>query len=706
MKGQTLQVRVVGGMAQDLPQPIESASIVDNWIVDPGTQGFSSRIGYEKYRPDAADKFNPFNNLGRIDSIFVAQGSPNGARQSILFETLGTLYLFYEVGQENVIVALASLTPPTATDAPTTYTQWNDRVIVTNGRNAPLIIRLWPLSASADITDSVKEQIVRPLGFGGRPTSPEAYKVLTINATGSGASATTYTGKSTSNWYPVYGNAISFPNAFGMGTHAGGSGGEENNYQFKVSFISDTGSVSPLSTPVQIDWEIDPSAKGFRYCPTMDIPLGPDGTVARRMYGTFDDGEDFYFIADVRNNVETLFHATRRSKTFTTLAPSDTNSAPFPAKAARFASLYKQCVFLDGGRENGSTLYFSNPGFPDEYGAVNFITLSGGGGDITGLYAYYNLLLIFRESSIDVLTGNFPNFSVQTITKQVSCRAPSTIEAVPGLGLVFLATDGVYALTGGLDGGSVVNVVPLGIPIRRELTRLTVECAQRAVGRYSTIERAYHLYIPVDGDDRPSLGLVYHLEKKGWSIRTGFPVGCIDRLHNGTMVFGHNTGNVGSPNDESGLFVISATPAMGGSIVGDTYQIAGPPTSTYQSAWHDFGDSQIKKQVQYVTLWVQTRGEITVDLSFFKDFEYSPLASDTRFVYQPPDRADQPVYDSAVVGTDAWQDAQLVPLRVPVAVQSCSWFKFQLQTTNDVIFVGYEIEYVSRGTTTIAGKRA
>ena len=40
-------------------------------------------------------------------------------------------------------------------------------------------------------------------------------------------------------------------------------------------------------------------------------------------------------------------------------------------------------------------------------------------------------------------------FTVSTISDSVTCRAPHSIATVPGLGVVVLARDGVYALTGG-----------------------------------------------------------------------------------------------------------------------------------------------------------------------------------------------------------------------------------------------------------------
>jgi hypothetical protein len=702
MKGSTVQVRILGGMQQTLPQEIEHATLIENMTLDEDTQAFSSRVGYERYRPDPADQFNPFSALGRIDSVYVLQQLPGGARQSLLIESGNTLYLYLETGQENVLVGLASRTSPAATDTPSVFTQFQDRVIVTNGLDAPLIIRPWPLAASTDITSAMKDAMVRPLGFYGPPAAPDVLKVATLEATTTAInSAASFTGSTTTNWYPVRPNAIAYPNLFGIGPS---SENNDNRVRFRVSLISDTGSESPLSDEGIATWRIETNNSGFRYAPSMRLPIGPRGTVARRVYRTQNQGLSFAFVDDVRNNAEQLYHI-GVSKTGAS-APNDLASVPFPAANARVCAVFKDCVFLDGGRDQSSTLFFSNPGRPDQYGGVDYITLDGGGGEVTGLYAYNNNLIVFRSSGIDVLTGSYPSFTVQTVTSQVACRAPNSIDSIPGIGVAFLAEDGVYALQGGLDGGAQFRVVPLGVGIRKELGRMTLECSPRAVGRYSPLERAYHLYVPVDGNDRPNLGFVFHLDKQAWSLRTGFPVGAIDRLHNGTLVFGHNTGaEAAGSNPPAGLFVLSGARSMGGTIVADNYVPGPAPVSVYESCWHDMGDAQVKKQVQYVTLWCQTRGNITIDFRYYKDFETEELAADNRFIYQPPDRANQPVLNSAVVGADKWQDSRLVPIRLPTAVQSCSWFKFRIDTTDDILLVGYEVEYATRGSVVIEGKQ-
>ena len=136
--------------------------------------------------------------------------------------------------------------------------------------------------------------------------------------------------------------------------------------------------------------------------------------------------------------------------------------------------------------------------------------------------------------------------------------------------------------------------------------------------------------MPVDGEDKPSFGLVYHVDKNSWSTRTGFPVGCICADQNGELVFGHNTGKPsGIPSTwETGLFVISRVRQAGYTVTGgDTATPRAAPTSIYKSNWMDMGKAAQKKFVKYVYLHVMTKGDNTIPITYYKDFDYNGTTS-------------------------------------------------------------------------------
>ena len=151
---------------------------------------------------------------------------------------------------------------------------------------------------------------------------------------------------------------------------------------------------------------------------------------------------------------------------------------------------------------------------------------------------------------------------------------------------------------------------------------------------------------------------------------------------------------------------MSGRRSLGGSILGDAFVYGPAPTSLYRSTWNDFGDAVQQKKVHYVTIWCLTTGSPTLTVRHLKDFSLT-ATSERSYESQPPDAADLPVYDSAVLGTTtAYRQERLVPLRVSVALQSCSWFAFEVETTDDLVIVGHEVEYTIGATRTIAGKRA
>ncbi len=154
------------------------------------------------------------------------------------------------------------------------------------------------------------------------------------------------------------------------------------------------------------------------------------------------------------------------------------------------------------------------------------------------------------------------------------------------------------------------------------------------------------------------------------------------------------------------MFLITARRALGGTVSENTFTYAAAPTSTYRSTWNDFGDAAAQKQVLYVTLWCLTTGRPTVTVKHLKDFSLTAV-EERSYQAQPPDAADLPVYDSAQLGTaTAYRKERLVPLRVSVAQQSCSWFAFEVSTSDDLVIVGHEIEYKFGKARTISGKRA
>ncbi len=727
MKQNVFQTPLAGGVETKLPQTAQNAGRAENLTIDKTTGGWSTRIGYEPYIASPTS-WTPFGLTGPVYSIHCAQELSGGARQHLFYEADGNLYLVYEaLGTDQVLTVAQNRNIPAPTEAGSWYTTTSYGTVITNGVDRPIIVRPWPLAGLVDATATIS-QCVRPFGFDGLPTPVDVRNVKPYPAPSGGSFPAP---KASGNgavtlWCPQQGNAIPDGGRWGLGfannTASGNEDGDkEAVFGWACSFISDTGSEGPISTLSSIKWALDAGAEGFRHACALELPVGPPGTVARKVYRTTNYGEDFvspgdttlYFIDLVRNNVETTFFDAVATANLGQPAP-EIATGPLPSPAARFSALFNGCLFLDGGINEPTTLFFSTVGLIEQFSAENYIELDSEGGAITALFGNYNTLLIFRENGIDVVQGDFSQgFSATTLSNKVTCRSPHSIKNVPGLGVVFLAVDGVHAVVGGLTGGAVNEVINLTAPQDDLIDRITPDCLARATATFSEKTREYHLYVPVDGSDRPNLGLVLHTDRlataerlSAWSTRVGFPVGAVTTLYDGTIVFGHHTGNeTGNATSQRGLFVISAKRATGMDFVGQNLVYNTAPTSAYRSAWWSAGDPQMQKQVSYVTVWVMTTGKPQIQMRHYKDFSLSPVLERT-YTAQSPDAASQPTLDSAVLGQGEYREDRLVPLRFSVAHMSAAWFCFEIETTEDIVIVGYEYEWTSKGTRVVAGVRA
>ena len=724
MKQNVTQAPLAGGLETKLPQSPSNAGVAQNLMIDKATGGWSTRLGYEPFVASPTS-WAPFGSIGQVTSIHCAQELSGGARQHLFFEADGNLYLVYEAaGADQVLTLASNRNVPSASEAGSWYTTTSYGTIITNGVDRPILVRPWPLGSYTEAVNTAS-QCVRPFGFDGLPTPADPRHVKPFPTPASGAEPKASGNGAVTLWCPSAGNAIPDGGRWGLGfpNNVGGNDGDkEAIFGWSVSYITDTGSEGPISTLSSIRWDLLAGAEGMRHACAITIPTGPPGTVARKVYRTTNYGDDYvspgdttlYFIDLVRNNVEDQFFDAVLTANLGQPAP-EIPTGPLPAPKARFSALYNGCLFLDGGIDQPTTLYFSVAGLIEQFPADSFIELSSTGGGITALYAHYTSLLIFRERGIDVVQGDYTNgFTVTPLTANVTCKAPHSIATVPGLGVVFLAVDGVYAVLGGLQGGAISEVVNLTVQQDAVISRITPDCHARAVACFSELTREYHLYVPVDGNDRPNLGMVLHVDRlasaeqglSAWSTREGFPVGAVTTLYDGTIVFGHNVGAQAGGNDsQRGLFVISGKRSLGSDYVGEFLVPSNPPKSIYRSAWNSYGDPQLQKQVSYVVLWMLTTGEPKVTMRHYKDFSLEPLVEQT-YTAQSPDSAPQPVLDTAVLGKGQYRIPRLVPLRFSVAHQSAAWFCFEVETDEDLVLVGYEYEWTTKGTRVVAGVRA
>ena len=427
----------------------------------------------------------------------------------------------------------------------------------------------------------------------------------------------------------------------------------------------------------------------------------------------------YYYVATIHNNRETSYIDYTPDNFLGADAPFPSDSILMPAPGARAAAVFQGRLFITGGYGDVGKIYYSKVGQPDTFAGLDYFNVgTRDGGGVTALFPYYNELIVFRERAIDVIRNINGEMVISPFIQGIGTRAMSSITSVPGAGVFFLADDGVYVLAGGLVGGAELSVNKISAPIMKIIKRINPAALSRAAATYSSKWREWHCYFAADGEEKSSIGIVFHMDNGSWSIRENFPIGSIVSDKDGNLLFGNHTGRptprVEGEQHESGLFVITRKPHAGHTIqltpAGGPDQSAsestvdGPAvTSKFKSKWHDFGYPSQKKHVKYLYLYVMTKGDNTLPVTVFEDFSSTGVAL-TAVKPQRPEHADQDVFGTGLWDTAAWQEQLITELRYAVPQKACSRFAFEVETGNDFLLLGYSIELVTNDMRTGRGK--
>jgi hypothetical protein len=305
-------------------------------------------------------------------------------------------------------------------------------------------------------------------------------------------------------------------------------------YQYRVSFVNNRGQESPLSDPSNIcQFEC---ANGFRRFTALTLPIGGPEVVARRIYRTrdiFDDfgnaisseiGRNFHFLKEVQDNETSIIEDGISDSNLGAIRDPEDFGA-FPAQAKYIAS-FKNTIFVAGMPNN--LIRFSAPGTPEVFPRDNVFDIGDAdAGEITGLYATTNALVVFKEHGIFFIKGSpQAGFVAQTLTRDIGCIAPNSIKDVPQTGLVFLSSSGVHVVRGMLeDTNAPTMVVELSTPIKDLVERIGFSAAGSAVGCLNRNNKEYWLSVPTIGK-KNNLLLVWHYEIGAWSFRENYPIQC------------------------------------------------------------------------------------------------------------------------------------------------------------------------------------
>lgn len=541
--------------------------------------------------------------------------------------------------------------------------------------------------------------------------------------------------------------AIRLPSSsyYGLGTPTEKS---INRYDYKISFITDTGSESPLSSSASVNWTVSdavPSAVGpnrpatkyaeGKYAVYLStFPTGPQGTVARRIWrtknrgdGVTGAGEIYYLVDQVDNNSDSTYTDIIPDQDLNVEAPKSTDSVLISSQWA-YCATWNNSIWLGGGQQNPYRLIYSKAGLPEQFDA--FSTFDVGlreGGAITALVPFYDVLLVFRERAIELVSYNNGGYSISTLDSNIGTTATNTIRLVAGVGIMFLTKDGVFSISGSIRGGAQYKIVRMSELIEKEMGRMSLSALPRATATYSEREKEYWVHYPIDGETENSRGSVYHLQNQEWSFRygaglyadgNGMPFTHLATDPNGWIIIGLRPRTaVDALSRRSapglGLQVWSASRSAGMVLTNPVVDIQAGTTTytttliakekdTWTSTWNDFGDDSKKKRIISVELEVVTTGENPITLEWATDWGYVYTSAGTQKPLQPEyistDKT-EPTYGTTggnpgTWNKTLWSQPQVTRIRWDIGTGLISQFQFKVSSSNLFQVLSYQIEIV------------
>jgi hypothetical protein len=296
---------------------------------------------------------------------------------------------------------------------------------------------------------------------------------------------------------------------------------------------------------------------------------------------------------------------------------------------------------------------------------------------------------------------------------------------------MFLSYDGIYAVRGGLDGGSTFSVEKVSSGLIKETQRINKTMLAKATATYSTKEREYWVHYTPLGKVSNSRGIVFHTQTGKWSFRRSltdetswyFNFNCLASDPAGNIIIGTAPHWSGTPTVLNswgalvGLHVWSGSTSWGYRLQNTAHTQTSYewtptalqlPRTRYESGWTDFGDNTVKNRVFSVEAEVIAFGDIDLLLNWSQDYSSVVTSAGVQkqamaeTLYTPeedavlgPDNGLSKNYFT--IGTSSLQEPRLVRLRWDVNTKLVTTFRFRLETEGHPFhLLGYSINFDTR----------
>lgn len=460
---------------------------------------------------------------GRIYGVFHAL-LDNGTRDVLLVRSADGIYEQTGWGATTWTKVHSNLQNVGNYKYPDQFVDVGGRVIWTNGYDSSIIYDGY----IKHTTGAGADPLLMPLGFDRTPSTP---MVLGPIQTDNVQRAANVAGYSHPGNIGTFSSAIATANGAADTTDAAVSYMLAGNWQYGVQFEDVFGNLSAISSVADVHLHQEQTKTKFvktyvgfiettedlgpnaithddlsRQFWVDNIAIGPNGTVARRLYRSRDTlhyGNTLCFLTRIPDN-ETTCWSDEMPDGFLGEEADDRVSVP----AFKVMSPYQGGLAIGNTLANPGIVWVSDPGYPGSFKKERYIFPDSNGSEVTGLSNFQGKLIAFTQKNMYAITetadGALQSFP---ITNGIGCIAPGSIVSTAFNELVWMGRDGFYSYDGD-------NVKCVSLPIDPLIRKLSWQRATRSVAVYNRTSREYMCAVCEAGSSSPDLILCY--DGEGW----------------------------------------------------------------------------------------------------------------------------------------------------------------------------------------------
>jgi len=687
----TLHVKSLGGIDERLNSPDGSAKQAVSLRYDSAESRWVHDRGYAAYFHESPGRGAPGTGEG-VNSIHIHETQGGATRDIILDIDAGATTSLVRVDNFATSGKMTLATgrhKPGSSEPATCFATLGSVVAAVNGWDAP--VKIYPTTSGTPR--------VEPFGYAAKPAPPVP---TAISSTGMSPTPPT------SDYFYCLSAELNdittaYPalNTLGLGNAQGSSA---NGYRYAYTWVSDTGSESPISEPSTVlTWQNN--TVGYRYGVTLtSIQPGPNGTVKRRIYRTINLGQSqsygeatYFFVGELCDNYTQVYTDHVPDGLLGASAPTATQSDVLPSNV-RWITTHASRAWIVAGDYR---VHWSQPRQTETFGATDYVDVSARqGGRITGLVANNDLLLILRERGIDAIVESGDSYRSIPVTTDTGSTSPHASITVPGYGCIVVAQDGIYSLSGNYSaGGTGVRIQKLSYGLANTWARINTAALAKAYAWRSYKDQEVTFALPVDGASYPNLQIVLHLDATDaqgpmWTTRTGVQAMCGATGPEGFPYMGGH----GFDSDSAPMLLSVWHGVDQYGYVPTTYAKAPRETGKWESNDLDLGNSTISKYLQNVLLTVTKAGINDINTAIYKDGAYSPSTTVQQSPQNVMDGAYVTVYGTessqqAIIGTSEWSNPGLADIRFDFKSLSAHRYRVSFSCDHVCAFHAFALKF-------------